>query len=263
MTASTRHGKTPSVAALVVAALVLVIAVAFWSGRQLGRSAAPRIIVRQPSLSRALPLQLTGVEAPVWVEMLSDYPRVMLLHNFLLPAECDYLVQLAEPRMSPSTVQTTFNARSADRTSFTTNLERHETRRVAAIEERAALVSGHPVCNLEPLQVVRYEPGQFYKPHYDYFVPGARGTERAVQRGGQRITTLFVYLNNLDRDDPGGCTAFPKLNLRIRPERGMALLFSNLLSDGTPDTRMLHAGEPPTRSVKYGLNVWFRQRAFP
>ena len=39
---------------------------------------------------------------------------------------------------------------------------------VRAVTERAAYVTGYPYSNVEPLQLVRYEPGQRYEPHFDY-----------------------------------------------------------------------------------------------
>jgi len=200
--------------------------------------------------------------SPIYVEMLADNPRVMLFHNFLSLEECQHLIALAEPRMARSTVQSKQLELSADRTSFTTNLLKRETDILKAIESRAVMFSGYPDTNLEPLQVVRYHPNQFYKPHYDYFVPGMKGTANALKRGGQRTITYFVYLNDLPPDEKGGATSFPKLGIKIRPKAGTAVYFNNLLPSGKEDDRLLHGGEPPEQSIKYGLNIWFRQGPF-
>lgn len=41
----------------------------------------------------------------------------------------------------------------------------------------------------EGLQVLHYEAGQKYEPHYDYFVD-----EFNTKNGGQRMATMLMYL---------------------------------------------------------------------
>src|SRR5205085_1514242 len=137
-----------------------------------------------------------------------------------------------------------------------------ENKLVKDIEQRLVMFSGYPLSHLEPLQVVRYQPGQQYTGHYDYFVPGAQGTKEALSRGGQRTITYFIYLNDLPEDETGGATFFPKLQIKFKPKTGTAVYFSNVLPNGKEDSRMLHGGEPPMKSVKYGMNAWFRMKPF-
>jgi prolyl 4-hydroxylase len=193
--------------------------------------------------------QFTGVKA------LNS--TVYYLPGFLSEEECNGLVSLASPRLSRSTVQLEKSQVSRDRTSYTTNLLKAETPLVRIIEERASGVALYPLDHLEPLQVVRYSPGQFFKPHYDYFIPGAKGSTSQLQRGGQRTVTIFVYLNDSDGD-----TVFPKLNLRVTPRKGAALFWNNVKSDREENSDTLHGGEAPKETVKFGLNIWFRQRPF-
>ena len=68
--------------------------------------------------------------------------------------------------------------------------------------------------------------------------------------------TLLLYLNDLESGDTGGCTVFPKLDISVRPERGIALLFINLdPATLQRDERMLHR-EGPLLGNKYVLQ-WF------
>ena len=47
---------------------------------------------------------------------------------------------------------------------------------------------------LKAVQVVRYLPGQQYRPHHDYFDPSdARYAEKCDDRGN-RLLSFFVYL---------------------------------------------------------------------
>lgn len=219
-------------------------------------------IAKPMSYKQVSALRIPQLPDTIFVEMLSDNPRVMIFHNFLSADECQHLIQLAEPRMAPSTVQLETLSTTPDRTSFTTNLQRHETPVVKQVESRAVMFANYPMENLEPLQVVRYHPNQFYRPHFDYFEKGKRGTKEALARGGQRTVTMFVYLNSLPVEETGGATVFPELNLRVKPKAGTAVYFLNVTPDGQEDSRLLHAGEAPKMSTKYGLNIWFRQRAF-
>ena len=64
--------------------------------------------------------------------------------------------------------------------------------------------------------------------------------------------TIFIYL---DSQATGGQTHFPKCGLHINPEAGKLVMWSNVLSNGQPDRRTVHAGLP-VNSRKMGLNIW-------
>jgi prolyl 4-hydroxylase len=192
-------------------------------------------------------------------ELISNQPKVVLWHNFLNESECQHMIQLGDHRLNRSTVQGKNHEISPQRTSYTTNFQSGETSVIQSIEQRVSMLCMYPQSHIEPLQLVRYNPGQQYKPHYDFFVPGHEATGDALKRGGQRTLTFFIYLNDVDQ---GGTTHFPKLNLRIKPRMGTAVMWYNVLPDGTEDYLTFHAGEPPKSSTKYGLNVWIRERPF-
>ena len=74
---------------------------------------------------------------------------------------------------------------------------------------------------LEPLQVVRYHPGEKYEPHHDLF------DLCDFPQKPRRHLTFLIYLNDME-DGAGGDTTFPRLHLSIRPEKGMALVFNDV-----------------------------------
>ncbi|KAL3920897.1 MAG: hypothetical protein SGILL_003030 [Bacillariaceae sp.] len=158
--------------------------------------------------------------------------------------------------------------------------------RVAALEQRIANLLGCWVHQIEPLQLVRYEPGQFFGIHHDLGDLRDDDTVELPKRDlavKRRLVTIFCYLNTLE-DGQGGATYFPKCGeLRVKPIRGRAVLWSNVTEDGQPDDRTIHAGEAVTDDgkgatcasqsekgkkeektfiqkdedlVKYGLNIW-------
>lgn len=205
---------------------------------------------------------------PIEAVMLSEKPRVMLLRNFLTAEECQHLQALGEPKMKRSTVQGVgedgskgTNVLSKHRTSWTANLERAHDAVVRRVERRAALWCGYPLENVEPLQIVSYRPKQEYKRHFDYFIEGTDGAAEALVRGGQRRVTFFAYLNTLE-ENAGGETHFTELGLKVKPVAGDAVMFHDCTPDGKVDPKTAHAGMPPLRGTKMGVNVWVRERKF-
>jgi len=99
---------------------------------------------------------------------------------------------------------------------------------VEAIEERMAMFSELPAANGEAMQVLKYEPGQKYDPHQDYFDDCSDGSttsphhkERQVrycteETGGQRVATILLYLTDVEH---GGETVFPLTQKQVPADR--------------------------------------------
>merc|ERR1712146_722973 len=91
------------------------------------------------------------------------------------------------------------------------------------LHEHARAVTGIPEDSwLEATQILRYEPGQFYRPHTDYFDTSDTPN---LNRGGQRLMTLLVWLNDVIE---GGETVFPLARpapVKMPPAKGQAVLF--------------------------------------
>jgi prolyl 4-hydroxylase len=187
-------------------------------------------------------------------------PRVVVLGGFLSEAECDALVDAARPRLVRSrTVQTLTGGEelNADRTSSGMFFNRGEGALIQRIEARIARLLRWPVENGEGLQVLHYLPGAEYKPHYDYFDPAEPGTPSLLRRGGQRLATLLMYLNEPEQ---GGGTTFPDAGLEVAAHRGHAVFFS--YDQPSPATRTLHGGAPVVAGEKWVATKWLREREF-
>jgi prolyl 4-hydroxylase len=146
------------------------------------------------------------------------------------------------------------------RTSTFLSFGKRQDTRIAAMEQRAADLLGCWTSQLvEPLQLVRYLPGQFFGVHHDMGDlddDGAVALPPKTPYSKRRLVTIFCYQNEVEQGG-GGSTYFPACgDLRVSPTPGRAVLFANVLANGEPDPRTIHAGEAVKKGTKYGLNMW-------
>ena len=184
---------------------------------------------------------------------LGDRPRAVCFPAMLSAEECAYLVEIATPQFQPAVVVDPRNGQMVPnpvRTSEGAGFPLvAETPFVHALNRRMAAASGTDVASGEPLQVLRYRPGQEYRPHFD----ALRATDN------QRILTMLIYLN---AGYGGGQTKFLSSGLSFKGEPGDALLFWNADEKGNPDPDAQHAGLPVTSGEKLLASRWIRQRRF-
>lgn len=187
------------------------------------------------------------------VQGLSERPDVVLFPRLFSPAECDHLVAIAEPRFERTQVQDvqTLEEREHEaRTAHGSTIHwLIEDPAVRALNRRLAAASGIDVAHGEPMQILRYHPGQEYRPHHDPL----RGVDN------QRIATALVYLNE---GYEGGETSFADIGLKVKGGKGDAIVFRNTLPDGQRDALALHAALPVTAGVKLLASRWIRERPF-
>ena len=206
------------------------------------------------------PRQLDVGDRQVNVLLSMARPRVVVFSGFLSDDECDALVAAASPRMARSLTVETHSGGEAvndDRTSQGMFFKRGENEVVARVEARIARLLHWPLEKGEGLQVLHYRPGAEYKPHYDYFDPEAPGTATILKRGGQRVGTLVMYLNNPER---GGGTTFPDVGLEVAPQKGHAVFFG--YDRPHPSTQTLHGGAPVIAGEKWVATKWLRETEF-
>lgn len=219
----------------------------------------PAVPVPEPPIADS-PLFIDVGDRRVEVLMAMANPRVVLFGNLLSPEECQAVIEAARTRMARSlTVQAASGSEEVneDRTSDGMFFQRGENEAVTRLEERIARLVRWPVENGEGLQVLHYQPGAEYKPHYDYFDPEQPGTASILARGGQRVGTLVIYLNNPAK---GGGTIFPDVHLEVAPRQGNAVFFS--YERPHPSTRSLHGGSPVIEGEKWIATKWLREREF-
>jgi prolyl 4-hydroxylase len=187
-------------------------------------------------------------------------PRVIVFGGLLSDAECEGLMALAAARLTRS--ETVDNATGGNelnpgRTSDGMFFERGEKPLIGIIEQRISELLNWPVNHGEGLQILRYRPGAEYRPHHDYFDPVHPGTPRILERGGQRVGTLVMYLNT---PEAGGATIFPETGFEVAPLRGNAVFFS--YERAHVSTRTLHGGAPVVAGEKWVATKWLREGVF-
>jgi prolyl 4-hydroxylase len=215
--------------------------------------------VPEPDLAGS-PSVVRALDRDVSVLMCMRNPRLVVFGGLLSDDECDRMIEQAAPRLARS--ETVHNPTGGSevheaRTSEGMFFERGEFPICDLVERRIAALMRWPLENGEGLQVLHYRPGAEYKAHHDYFDPAQPGTPSILQRGGQRVGTLIMYLNTPMK---GGGTAFADVGVEVAPIRGNAVFFSYDRPHAV--TRTLHAGTPVVEGEKWVATKWLREREF-
>ncbi|KAI6700615.1 hypothetical protein NL676_014939 [Syzygium grande] len=238
----------------------------------------PRWLLGEKTYESSLGAKAVGSSVafdPTRVTQLSWNPRAFIYKGFLSDDECDHLIKLARDKLEKSMVADNESGKSMlseVRTSSGMFLQKAQDEVVANIEARIAAWTFLPEENGESIQVLRYEHGEKYEPHYDYFIDKAN-----QELGGHRVATVLMYLSNVER---GGETVFPNLEAKmsqskedgwsdcanrgyaVKPRKGDALLFFSLHPDATPDDTSLHGSCPVIEGEKWSATKWIHVRSF-
>ena len=210
----------------------------------------------------ALLSRMPGADATPESKQISAAPTLVEFKNLLSEEECDYMVGLAGPLVThtkvfnPLTGAMQMNSvRTASEAPFwlvNQNLTVH------CLNVRMAKAAGLPMACGETMNVLMYRQGEEYRPHFDFFSENVQSIPDFA-KSGQRIRTLLTYLND---DFVAGQTHFLSPGLKYRGRVGDAVLFHNVLEDGSPDRTTKHAGLPVEQGVKWLASKWFRERKY-
>lgn len=187
--------------------------------------------------------------------VLSRQPWVVAFDSFLSDEECDRVIAVGGKHgFSRSMAGDGVQPVRTSSTSWCSDRACQDDPTMRSIRERIANLTMVPAHNAEHLQVLRYEPGQFYKVHHDQNSP-------RTSAWGPRIYTFFMYLNEVEA---GGHTHFPRLNISVKPRRGAALLWPSVL-DADPnerDDRTEHESVAVVAGTKFAANYWLHMWDF-
>lgn len=195
------------------------------------------------------------------LEVLSNKPRAFVIKDFLSDFEAQEVINESRSHLTRSSVGEGENSGGSEtRTSENTWLSREKSDVTRALFKRAAdllqidekLISNGGNGIAEQMQVVHYQDGQRYDPHYDW----------GATRHADRYITLLLYLTDMAGPDAGGQTSFPRgqgrdgKSFKIHPGARSAVLFYNLLPDGNTDDASLHSATSVTKGEKFLANFW-------
>jgi hypothetical protein len=195
-------------------------------------------------------------------QVLNSDPAVTLFDEVLNIVDCAYLIFVSRPHMRRADVVDPDSRKdgmvSDVRTSMSTYLpfslvdiiSRH-------VELKIIGASGANLMLSEPMSILHYAPGQYYRPHVDYFDPKLTVSKELLEDGGQRTASAITYLA---APSVGGGTSFPRLDLSVSPSAGSTLWFRNCFEDMRVDDRSLHAGDPVEAGDKWVVTKWFREK---
>ncbi|WP_338468206.1 2OG-Fe(II) oxygenase [Novosphingobium sp. ZN18A2] len=176
--------------------------------------------------------------------------------NFFSDEECDKLIAITDKVARPS--PTYNNNADGGRTSYSGDVDPWDPL-IQILQRRIDDLLGIEPGYGETMQVQRYQKGQQFRAHFDFFNTGTSYWPTEQERGGQRSWTAMAYLSDVEE---GGSTDFPKVDLSVPPQRGALLVWNNMSPDGSPNPKTLHAGTPVKRGVKYVVTKWYRSRSW-
>ncbi len=192
---------------------------------------------------------------------INDSPPVYLFEDFLSEDDAGSIIKLAKSKMKRATVSSDkVGVESQGRTGDNCWLAHEQSPPLLGLAQRISEIVGINLINAESFQVIHYDESQEYAAHFDGWDGSTDRGVRCMQRGGQRLVTCLIYLNNVDE---GGGTGFPKLDVEVSAKLGRMVIFHNCYS-GTnqrhPDS--LHRGSTVIKGEKWAMNLWFRESSY-
>lgn len=184
-----------------------------------------------------------------------DY-RIIEVPNFLTNDECNMIIEMSTNNLEDSYIY-----------EGETDSLNHDTRKskqcwlrdddpfINTISDRIKSLTNSHNKYIEDMQVVNYQPGGFFVPHYDACEPREDNKSHCdrMNVGGPRYLTVLIYLND---DFEGGETIFPNINKSVKPEKGKAVIFENVDENGVIIEQAKHGGQPVTKGQKWIANKW-------
>ncbi len=226
---------------------------------------SPPVLVETPGLSMSIP----GNPHIGSIRELAPY--LWGLDDILSADECTAIIEASRSRLEPATVSVDNGVYGAagsgvgdDRTNTVASFEPNEQVSpefdgvIEKLRQIVAELTLLPPEHQEPCQVLHYDVGEEFLPHTDSFTPDSEYSRWELTRGGERLYTFIVYLNEVDE---GGETEFPRQQVTISPAPGRAGFWCNHV-DGEVYHNSLHTAHPVKQGEKWALVIWVRESAY-
>lgn len=243
--------------------------------RSFARSELPKLLLTtSPQRDHDQP-GLTMGDGPFLVsQVLTEKLQLYILPEFLSTRECQDIVAVGSDQLRASMISFPADQRKNNpagdnkdtspayvdpsfRTSQTCDLSLLDDDLVKTVDDKICSAVGIPARFSEGTQLQRYDVGQQFRQHTDYFAPATDEYAAFCAEKGNRTWTFMIYLNDVQQ---GGGTYFSAINQTILPRRGTAIAWNNRYPDGQVNPDTLHAGLPVEKGCKLIITKWFRER---
>lgn len=182
-------------------------------------------------------------------------PPVLIFHSAITTSETEYLKHYGKLYMKPARVYNMDGMRQVKLYRTSSNAWITSINPVSKrLEQRISAMTGLSMVTAESLQISNYGVGGEYQLHYDTLGDKVKYTEHP--EFGDRIATFMFYLSDVKS---GGSTVFPFLGLSVKPQKGSAVFWYNLMPSGTRDARTMHASCPVLYGNKWVVNKWIHE----
>jgi prolyl 4-hydroxylase len=187
----------------------------------------------------------------IFILLIPRYQEPYVIRNVFSSDVCDHIIKLAEPRLTPSEADEGGIIDVKTRKSETAWLNSSDSHTVERLIDKCTSFTDRQPINCEKLQVLKYKPGGFYRPHQDAFP--------LKKQPNPRLYTCMVALND---GYTGGETIFPNLRKDFKLNKGDVLIFNTLNDYGYHTKKALHGGSPVNSGDKWVCNLWIHRHPY-
>jgi len=178
------------------------------------------------------------------IYLIPTYVEPTVVKNIITKEERNHIIDQARSKLQPSKISTEKEVDSSIRKSETAWLDLDDPV-ISRVVDRCLKFTDRPKKNCENLQVVKYTPGGYYKPHFD-----------SINGENPRLYTFLIALND---DYEKGETEFPNLKRKYKMKECDGLFFHNLDNYELSCSKSLHGGKPVESGEKWICNLWIRK----
>ncbi len=187
-------------------------------------------------------------------EILCTKPTIILAKNVFTEQECDDILSMQVPFQMAEGWD--FEQSKATVTSYRTSSLWYDNNNEFSwcklrLKDTFSFFSDYTVNHFEHGVRQRYQSGQYYKEHCDFFrFPGVDGVHN------DRVATCICYLND---GFSGGATRFSYLDFDVIPVKGSVLFFVYNYEHHTLKLYTQHIGMPVETGEKQIMTYWVRE----
>lgn len=185
---------------------------------------------------------------------------ILEIFNLLSPDECEQLIAHALKKGMHESDVLSYGATSGTevnnnyRNSKTAWLPDDDHPLCKRLAEFSQQITNIPIENQEMLQVAHYPPSGKFNEHFDACVYDDKDyCDKMNNYAGQRRSTLLIYLND---NFKGGETEFVNIGLKVKPEKGKAILFWNTDENENIIEKSKHRANPVENGEKWICTKW-------